>query len=197
MPALDHSGANEEDSPTRHVCRTGTLRPEPGVPGNSVVPQTGRRRPNAVSLLREGKIEVSVRVLVVEDDDDLARLLTIRLRNADFTVERAADGEAGVRLTREFEPDFVLMDWMMPIKSGITAVEEIRADPSIRQPYIALLSAKSDPDDIMLARRAGIDEYIVKPVPAHDIIDRVSSIIEKRKQLVAQLLAEPDELLIA
>ena len=135
---------------------------------------------------------MSVRVLVVEDDDDLARLLTIRLRNADFAVERAADGEAGVRLTREFDPEFILMDWMMPIKSGITAVEEIRADPTIRQPYIALLSAKSDPDDIMLARRAGADEYITKPAPARDIIDRLSFIIEKRKQLAAQLFGEPE-----
>jgi DNA-binding response OmpR family regulator len=140
---------------------------------------------------------VSVRVLVVEDDDDLARLLTIRLRNADFSVERAADGEAGVRLTREFDPEFVLMDWMMPVMSGIQAVEEIRADPTIRQPYIALLSAKTAPDDIILAQRAGIDEYITKPVPARDVIDRVSSIIEKRRQLVAQLFAQPTELLTA
>jgi DNA-binding response OmpR family regulator len=134
---------------------------------------------------------VSVRVLVVEDDDDLARLLTIRLRNADFSVERAADGEAGVRLTREFDPEFVLMDWMMPVMSGIQAVEEIRADPTIRQPYIALLSAKTAPDDIRIAQQAGIDEYITKPVPAHDVIERVSSIIEKRKQLVAQLFGGP------
>jgi DNA-binding response OmpR family regulator len=133
---------------------------------------------------------VSVRVLVVEDDDDLARLLTIRLRNADFAVERAADGEAGVRLTREFDPEFILMDWMMPIKSGIEAVEEIRADPSIRQPYIAVLSARSAPDDIIRARQAGADEYIAKPVSAHDVIDRVSSIIEKRQQLVSQLFGE-------
>jgi two-component system, OmpR family, alkaline phosphatase synthesis response regulator PhoP len=153
--------------------------------------------PERRTVFREGRITVSVRVLVVEDDDDLARLLTIRLRNADFTVERAADGEAGVRLTREFDPEFVLMDWMMPIKSGITAVEEIRADPTIRQPYIALLSAKTAPDDILLARQAGVDEYITKPVPARDIIDRVSSIIEKRRQLVAQLFDDPRELLIA
>ena len=133
---------------------------------------------------------MSVRVLVVEDDDDLARLLTIRLRNADFAVERAADGEAGVRLAREFDPEFILMDWMMPIKSGIEAVEEIRADPSIRQPYIAVLSARSAPDDIIRARQAGADEYIAKPVSAHDVIDRVSSIIEKRQQLVSQLFGE-------
>ena len=133
---------------------------------------------------------MSVRVLVVEDDDDLARLLTIRLRNADFAVERAADGEAGVRLTREFDPEFILMDWMMPIKSGIEAVEEIRADPSIRQPYIALLSARSAPDDIVRAREAGVDEYIAKPVSPRVVIDRVSSIIEIRRQLVSELLGE-------
>jgi DNA-binding response OmpR family regulator len=140
---------------------------------------------------------VSVRVLVVEDDDDLARLLTIRLRNADFTVERAADGDAGVRLTREFDPEFVLMDWMMPVKSGIEAVEDIRADPTIRQPYIAMLSARTTPDDILRAEQAGIDEYIAKPVPAAVIIERVSSIIEKRRQLVSMLLGTPDELLVA
>jgi DNA-binding response OmpR family regulator len=140
---------------------------------------------------------VSVRVLVVEDDDDLARLLTIRLRNADFTVERAADGDAGVRLTREFDPEFVLMDWMMPVKSGIEAVEDIRADPTIRQPYIAMLSARTTPDDILRAEQAGIDEYIAKPVSAGVIIDRVSSIIEKRRQLVSMLLGEPSELLVA
>jgi DNA-binding response OmpR family regulator len=140
---------------------------------------------------------VSVRVLVVEDDDDLARLLTIRLRNADFAVERAADGDAGVRLTREFDPEFVLMDWMMPIKSGIEAVEDIRADPTIRQPYIAMLSARTTPDDILRARQAGIDEYIAKPVSAHDVIDRVSSIVETRKRLMSQLLGSPDELLVA
>jgi DNA-binding response OmpR family regulator len=154
------------------------------------------RRPNAESLFREGKIKVSVRVLVVEDDDDLARLLTIRLRNADFAVERAADGEAGVRLTREFDPEFILMDWMMPIKSGIEAVEEIRADPTIRQPYIAMLSAKTAPDDIIRAEQAGVDEYIAKPVPAHDVIARVTSIIETRKKLLSQLFGEP-ALLIA
>ena len=140
---------------------------------------------------------MSVRVLVVEDDDDLARLLTIRLRNADFTVERAADGDAGVRLTREFDPEFVLMDWMMPIKSGIEAVEDIRADPTIRQPYIAMLSARTTPDDILRARQAGIDEYIAKPVSAHDITDRVTSIVETRRRLVSQLLGDPDERLVA
>ncbi|HEY1532210.1 MAG TPA: response regulator [Galbitalea sp.] len=140
---------------------------------------------------------MSVRVLVVEDDDDLARLLTIRLRDADFTVERASNGDAGVRLTREFDPEFVLMDWMMPVKSGVEAVEEIRADPTIRQPYIALLSAKSDPDDILRAKRAGIDEYIPKPVPAKTIIDRVTSIVETRRALVAQLLGETEGLLVA
>jgi DNA-binding response OmpR family regulator len=173
------------------------VRPEPGLSGRDTVSHTRERRPNAVSLFREGKIKVSVRVLVVEDDDDLARLLTIRLRNADFTVERAADGESGVRLTREFDPEFVLMDWMMPIKSGIEAVEEIRADPFISQPYIILLSARTTPDDIDRALQAGVDEYLAKPVSASVVIDRLWSIIETRRQLVSQLFGEPRELLSA
>jgi DNA-binding response OmpR family regulator len=173
------------------------VRPEAGLPRKRHVGHTVGRRPNALVLDLREAIKVSVRVLVVEDDDDLARLLTIRLRNADFTVERAADGDAGVRLTREFDPEFVLMDWMMPIKSGVEAVEEIRADPSIRQPYIAMLSARTSPDDMLRAEQAGVDEYIAKPVPAAVIIERVSSIIEKRQQLVSMLLGNPSELLVA
>jgi DNA-binding response OmpR family regulator len=127
-------------------------------------------------------------VLVVEDDDDLAKLLTHRLRDADFVVERAANGEAGVRLTREFDPEFVLMDWMMPIKSGIQATEEIRDDPTIRQPYIAMMSAKTASDDISIAERAGIDEYITKPFSARSIIERLTTIIETRNRLLTQFL---------
>jgi DNA-binding response OmpR family regulator len=129
---------------------------------------------------------MSARILVVEDDDDLAKLLTLRLRNAEFNVQRAANGEAGVQLTREFDPDIILMDWMMPIKSGIEACEEIREDPWIRQPYIALLSAKTAPDDIIRAEQAGIDEYIAKPFSATRIIERVNAVIGARQGLLAQ-----------
>jgi DNA-binding response OmpR family regulator len=126
---------------------------------------------------------VSARILVVEDDDDLARLLTIRLKNADFTVQRASNGEAGVKLTREFDPEIVLMDWMMPVKSGIQACEDIRADPWIRQPYIAMLSAKNGPDDRIRADQAGVDEYITKPFSPTHVVDRVTTIIEARESL--------------
>lgn len=132
---------------------------------------------------------MAVRVLVVEDDDDLAYLLTHRLRDADFDVERASNGEAGVQLAREFAPEFVLMDWMMPIKSGIEASEEIRADPSIRQPYIAMLSARTGPDDLVRAQLAGVDEYITKPVSPRVVVERLATLIETRKRLAIQLLS--------
>jgi DNA-binding response OmpR family regulator len=120
------------------------------------------------------------RVLVVEDDDDLASLLTHRLRKAEFSVERAANGAAGVDLTRSFQPEVILMDWMMPIKSGIEACEEIRADYLINQPYIIFLSAKNGPDDIARARFAGVDEYITKPFQPIALIDHVQAIIQLR-----------------
>jgi len=131
---------------------------------------------------------VSVRVLVVEDDEDLAKLLTIRLRNAEFEVERASNGELGVNLCREFDPDFVLMDWMMPVKSGIQATEEIRDDPYIRQPYITMLSARNAPEDEQRAQQAGVDEYMTKPVSPRQVIERVWQILETRQRLTMQLL---------
>jgi len=124
--------------------------------------------------------DVTGRVLVVEDDDDLAGLLTNRLRKAEFSVERAGNGVAGVDLTRSFQPDVILLDWMMPIKSGIEACEEIRADSRLNQPYIILLSAKNAPDDIARARFAGVNEYITKPFAPIALIDHVRTIIETR-----------------
>jgi DNA-binding response OmpR family regulator len=132
---------------------------------------------------------VAVKVLVVEDDDDLAYLLTRRLRDADFEVERASNGEAGVELVRDFGPEFVFMDWMMPIKSGIEASGEIRADPAIRQPYIAMMSARTGPDDLVRARQAGVDEYITKPVSAREIVERLAELITARERLALQLLS--------
>lgn len=120
------------------------------------------------------------KVLVVEDDDDLASLLTNRLRKADFTVERAGNGSAGVDLTRSFEPDVILLDWMMPIKSGIEACEEIRADSRLNQPHIILLSAKNGPDDITRAREAGVDEYVTKPFAPIALVEHVRDIVETR-----------------
>ncbi len=80
------------------------------------------------------------------------------------------------------------MDWMMPIKSGIEACEDIRQDPWIRQPYIAMLSAKTAPDDIVRAQQAGIDEYISKPFSPLDVVNRVIAVIEARRMLLTQVL---------
>jgi len=120
------------------------------------------------------------RVLVVDDDDDLAGLLTTRLRKVDFEVERGVNGNAGVELTRAFQPDVILLDWMMPIKSGIEACEEIRADSRLTQPHIIMLSAKNGPDDVARARDAGVDEYITKPFAPIALVDHVRLIVEVR-----------------
>ena len=120
------------------------------------------------------------KVLVVDDDDDLAGLLTTRLRKVDLNVERAGNGSTGVELTRSFQPDVILLDWMMPVKSGIEACEEIRADSRLNQPHIILLSAKNGPDDVARAREAGVNEYITKPFAPIALIDHVRDIIEGR-----------------
>ncbi len=120
------------------------------------------------------------KVLVVDDDDDLAGLLTTRLRKVNLDVERAVNGSTGVELTRSFQPDVILLDWMMPVKSGIEACEEIRADSRLNQPHIILLSAKNGPDDVARAREAGVNEYITKPFAPIALIDHVRDIIEGR-----------------
>lgn len=115
--------------------------------------------------------------MVVDDDDDIAELLLTGLERAHISAVRARNGDEGVAIVHTEQPAVVLLDWMMPVKDGIQTSLEIRADPTLVQPHIIMVTARAHRDDQQHARRCGIDDIIPKPFRTRDLIARVRDVL--------------------
>jgi DNA-binding NarL/FixJ family response regulator len=110
-----------------------------------------------------------VRILIADDEPLFAEALELLLE-ADERIEvvgRARDGASAVELTRDLEPDLVLMDLSMPGMDGFSATEEIARDPGVR---VLVLTGSDDPADVAKARRAGASGYITKDQIAETLV---------------------------
>ena len=116
------------------------------------------------------------RVLVVDDDPALAEMLTIVLRNEGFEPRVCATGDQALGAFREFRPDLVLLDLMLPGKDGLDVCRDIRAESGTP---IVMLTAKSDTVDIVLGLESGADDYVVKPFKPKELIARVRARVRK------------------
>ena len=117
------------------------------------------------------------RILIVEDDDDVRALIAHKLRRAGHEVCEAGDGMEGLEAARASVPDLVVLDWMMPKLTGVEVCAQIRADTTLTQPRILLLTAKSQDSDIAQAMEAGADGYLIKPFRANDLLERVDALL--------------------
>jgi len=116
------------------------------------------------------------RILVVDDDAALAEMLTIVLRNEGFEPRVVTNGELALAAFRDFRPDVVLLDLMLPGKDGIDVCKEIRAEFGTP---IVMLTAKSDTVDVVLGLESGADDYVVKPFKPRELIARVRARVRK------------------
>jgi DNA-binding response OmpR family regulator len=120
------------------------------------------------------------RVVVVEDEADIATLVLTKFRNAGHDVTLARDGEQGLRLVTETAPDVVLLDVMMPKLDGYTVCERIRRQFGAGTPLVVLLSARSQASDRQRGFDAGCDEYVTKPFRPADLLARVTELMHQR-----------------
>ncbi len=121
---------------------------------------------------------MSVKVLAVDDEDDVRRLIEIKLKKAGFDVITATNGEEGLEKCLAELPDVVIMDWMMPKMDGPTATARIKAecDPA---PIVLMLTAKGAETDVIQGLVGGADDYIVKPFAPRELIARVNVALVK------------------
>jgi two-component system response regulator MtrA len=110
------------------------------------------------------------RILVVDDDASLAEMLTIVLRNEGFEPLVCGSGEQALSMFREFRPDIVLLDLMLPGKDGIDVCREIRAESGVP---IVMLTAKNDTIDVVVGLESGADDYVIKPFKPKELIARI------------------------
>ena len=118
------------------------------------------------------------KVLVVDDDPFILRMLTLLLRREGYHVLQAMDGEEALAQIRASKPMVVLLDAVMPKKDGYQVCQEVRSDPTITpQPYIIMLTAQDLEDEQAKATQLGVSEYIAKPFNPTRVVARVREVL--------------------
>lgn len=116
----------------------------------------------------------SKRILLVEDDDALANTYLTRLQAEGFDVRRVANGEEALAAAREYKPNLVVLDAMMPKISGFDVLDILRNTPETANLKIVMLTALSQDSDKQRAQGLGVDDYMVKSqVVMSDVVDRI------------------------
>ena len=119
------------------------------------------------------------RVVIIEDERDVARLLEFNLRGANFVVETAATDAEGLAAVKAHNPDVVLLDLMLPDQSGYDVCKAIRADAATADTGVLMLTAKGEPEDRILGLEVGADDYVVKPFVVREVVLRVTAIANR------------------
>lgn len=118
-------------------------------------------------------------VLVMEDEDALATLLSYNLEKEGYRVVVASDGEEGMLQIEERLPDLVLLDWMLPKLSGIEVCRRIRGRPETRNMPIIMLTARGEESDRIRGLDTGADDYLTKPFSMSELIARIRAVLRR------------------
>jgi two-component system phosphate regulon response regulator PhoB len=118
-------------------------------------------------------------VLVMEDEDALATLLSYNLEKEGYRVVVASDGEEGMLQIEERLPDLVLLDWMLPKLSGIEVCRRIRGKSETRNMPIIMLTARGEESDRIRGLDTGADDYLTKPFSMSELIARIRAVLRR------------------
>ena len=118
------------------------------------------------------------KVLIADDEQNIVISLEFLMKREGYQVEVANDGEEAVRRIRASRPDLVLLDVMMPKKSGFEVCQEIRSDPEMAGIRILMLTAKGRDTDVAKGLALGADAYMTEPFSTRELVDKVRSLLE-------------------
>ena len=133
------------------------------------------------------------RVLLVEDEPAQREVLAYNLHAEGFDVLQAANGEEALLLVKEESPDVIILDWMMPLLSGIEVCRRLKMSPDTRAIPIIMLSARSEEVDRIRGLETGADDYVIKPYSVLELMSRTRVQLRRvRPSLVGEVLTFND-----
>ncbi|PYI86610.1 MAG: DNA-binding response regulator [Verrucomicrobia bacterium] len=118
-------------------------------------------------------------ILIIEDESDVADLLTLNLRKAGFRISTAADGASGLQKARDDRPDFIVLDLMLPKMSGLEVCRILKSDTATRHIPILMLTAKAEEIDRIVGLEFGADDYVTKPFSPREVVLRIKAILRR------------------
>ncbi|HBQ61037.1 MAG TPA: DNA-binding response regulator, partial [Balneolaceae bacterium] len=126
-------------------------------------------------------------ILVVDDEKDLLDLIEYNLKKEGFNVLKAENGEEGIQVAKEHNPDLVLMDIMMPKMDGLEAVQKMRGDDDLKAIPIIFLTARSDEKTEVEGLDIGGDDYITKPISTTKLISRIKAVMRRFEETTEEV----------
>ena len=119
------------------------------------------------------------KILIVDDEPDIVEFITYNLKNKGYLIAAARDGVEAVRKAKDFRPDLILLDIMMPNKDGIETIKELRNLPEFDDTAIIFLTALSDEKYEIEGLKLGADDYIAKPIKPELLASRIGSALRR------------------
>lgn len=119
------------------------------------------------------------RVLIVENEPNIALALSFILEKEGFAVSHAGDGEKALAAARAELPNAILLDVMLPRKSGFEVLQELRGDPHCASIPVVVLTARAQPHDRRTARQAGANAYMTKPFSNREVVSEIRRLVPR------------------
>lgn len=134
--------------------------------------------------------QIKGKILIVEDEEDIRDLLKFNLTGRGYEVKTAAGGEEGLLAIKDTRFDLLILDWMLPGVSGVQVAKVARGMENGKSAAILMLTAKSEPSDIVEGLESGADDYMVKPFENEVLWARVNALMRRSQRLSAETPAK-------
>ena len=128
------------------------------------------------------------RILIVDDEEEILELLEYNLKTAGYAIQMAHNGKEAVEAAKQFNPEVILMDIMMPVMDGIEACRIIRQELKMSQVFIIFLTARSEEYSEVAAFEAGANDYIIKPIKPRALTTRLDTFFLRQKDSVKKTI---------
>ena len=122
---------------------------------------------------------MSIKVLVVEDEEAISHLLKYNLTAEGFEVSVVDDGDEALMAAEDFQPDIILLDWMLPNVSGIEICRQLRARAETRDIPVIMLTARAEEEDRLRGFDKGADDYVTKPFSMKELVARIHAVLRR------------------
>ena len=119
------------------------------------------------------------KIFIIEDESSIIKLIEHNLKKNGFIVSSSANGNDGLKELKKFQPDLLLLDWMLPDLSGIEICKNIRKDNSFKHLPIIMLTAKGEVEDKIKGLDSGVDDYLTKPFSFNELMARIKAVIRR------------------
>lgn len=136
------------------------------------------------------------KILIADDEEDILEIIQFNLQKEGYEVELAKNGNEAIEKAKTFRPDLIILDIMMPGKSGIDACKILRLDPSFNDTLIIFLTALSDETSEINGLETGADDFITKPISTKVLVSKVNALFRRMNKKADKSILKIGPLLI-